>query len=271
MAASTGEIYQQEQVIPGILNGPVAAAATVYSGSAVCFNAAGYLEMIEDYTGNYVSVANPTSAPSVNPTGGGSTGGLLAAGTYKACYTYTDGTNETKRSPFSAAFVVAAGNQPKLTLPTFPSNVTKYNVYVTNNAGDVGSEELYASNQTAATYTLAVAEPGGVAPPDSNSMAVKFAGICETTINNSGGNNGDQVAKFSSVFNGYLGSITFDAVNPTQAWVGRKCYFTDDHTVALNSPNYIAAGYVQSVDTTGSTGRVTVDTTAVLAIEQPSA
>lgn len=57
--------------------------------------------------------------------------------------------------------------------------------------------------------------------------------------------------------------LVLDASSPSQSWVGSKVYFTDDHTVALSSTNSILAGRVVQLLSTGSGGKVVVDTLRV--------
>lgn len=268
MVASTQSNYSITQKILQIQTAPVEAGASIFKGAAVGFAIDGGLIMIEDYTGNEVSISNPQDAPSVNPTGGGSSGGALAVGTYCAAFTWSNGTQETKRSPFSLPFTVAAGDIPQLTMPaTLPTGVTKYNVYLTDVTGETGTEVFYLAG-TAPTLNFTIAASGALSPPTFNGLSVTFAGIAEVDSINTSGATGAMSVLYSPVATGFLGAITVNAANPLQSWLGKTAFWTDDHTVAMSSPNFIVAGVVISIDVTGSNGAVTIDTTTVQALSQ---
>ena len=111
-----------------------------------------------------------TTAPTVNPTGGGATGGSLLSGTYFAYYTFVfaNGT-ETFASPNSAPFTVAAGNIPRVTLPPLPAGAKGINLYLSDDVANPGSATRYATGITTTTYDLA-GNPltGRIPPPSSN-------------------------------------------------------------------------------------------------------
>jgi hypothetical protein len=105
----------------------------------------------------------------VNPTGGGTSGGSLAAGTYRVAYSWIDsltGTETGIGSSESAPFVVGLGNVPTLTLgyPT-PNWTTSANIYLTPAGGASGSEVLYMTGVTATTINLMAANTGTVPYP----------------------------------------------------------------------------------------------------------
>jgi hypothetical protein len=119
------------------------------------------------------AIAAPGSAPAVSPTGGGSTGGLLAAGQYYLKITATSGIGETTASPESAQFTVAATNIPQVTLPSLPAGASGFNIYLTAAGGASGTEALYAPNVTGAFTNLAVAAPAYTQkPPVANTTAL---------------------------------------------------------------------------------------------------
>jgi hypothetical protein len=114
-------------------------------------------------------IADPVSAPTATATGGGSTGGLLAAGDYLISYTYIGVFGETLRSPDSSVLTVASGNKPRVTLPSLPTGVTGINVYVSTANGNRASETKYnASAIVATTYDLTIDIPSLGAPPSTN-------------------------------------------------------------------------------------------------------
>lgn len=102
-------------------------------------------------------VANPTTQATVAVTGGGSTGGLLAAGTYYVAYSWTTAHGETTRGTSeSAQFTVAAGNIPRVTIPSLPAGAAAANIHLTAAGGASGSSTLYATGVTGTTYDLSM-------------------------------------------------------------------------------------------------------------------
>lgn len=100
-------------------------------------------------------IANPTTAATVNVTGGGSTGGTLTAGNYFVKYTWATNYGETTGGTSeSSSFTVAAGNIPRVTIPSLPANATGANIYLTAAGGATGTEVLYATGVTATTVDL---------------------------------------------------------------------------------------------------------------------
>lgn len=107
-----------------------------------------------------ISVLNPTLAPVVNTTGGGTTGGSLPLGQYNVRYTFINPAGETAASP-AATFTITAGNIPRVTLPALPAGVTGMNIYLSPVAGLVGSETLYQRGVTTLTTDLSTAPTAG--------------------------------------------------------------------------------------------------------------
>ncbi len=110
--------------------------------------------------------------PTATPTGGGASGGLLAAGTYYIKTTFTDAAGETDGSTESALLTVSATNIPRVTVGTIPASTT-LNLYITAANGLTNTEVLYASGITGVTtYDLSVAAPVSVVvPPASNTTS----------------------------------------------------------------------------------------------------
>ncbi len=127
--------------------------------------AAGQLDLL--IQANQGGTSSPTAAPTVSATGGGATGGILAAGTYYATFTETNGFGETTASPESAQFTVAAGDIPVLTFPALQAGNVARSVYLTPAGGASGTEVLYARDVTTNTFALAAAAPGSnyASPP----------------------------------------------------------------------------------------------------------
>jgi hypothetical protein len=107
-------------------------------------------------------VADPTTAPTVTATGGGSTGGLIGAGTLSVRLSAVGSVcGETRASP-AATVAVSSGNIPTVVIPAIESGSTGWNVWVMDpsiyhNASGVilSVEALYAANQPAGTLALA--------------------------------------------------------------------------------------------------------------------
>ena len=117
-------------------------------------------------------IADPTAAPTVNPTGGGASGGSLAAGTYKLQYTIVGSNGESLPSP-EVTFTSASTNIPRVTFPGgAPAAGTTYSVYITAAGGASGTETRYASGISGATYDMSIAAPGSQpAAPTVNTTA----------------------------------------------------------------------------------------------------
>src|SRR5271165_3143827 len=113
--------------------------------------------------------ANPSTQATVSVSG---SGGLLAAGTYYAQYTFVDPFGETLAGGESAQFTVAAGQVPTVTLPALPVGVQAINLYLTAPGGAAGTETLYATGITTTTFACsynAPADQPGAALPAVNS------------------------------------------------------------------------------------------------------
>lgn len=123
------------------------------------------------------------TAPTVSPTGGGASGGSLAAGTYHIQYTFVGPFGETWGSASHAgatpvSFTIASTNIPRVTLPALPAGATSIRVYLTLAGGAAGTEVLYASGVVATTYDMATANPGTGAPVPAS--APQTAGTVNT-------------------------------------------------------------------------------------------
>jgi hypothetical protein len=111
-------------------------------------------------------------------TGGGSSGGLLAAGTYYSVVTETNGIGETTKGPESTQITVSAGNKPRITFQTLKTGNTARNVYIGAVNGSTGGPyTLYATGITTSTYDLVAAAPTNsfaVAPPTVNTTGLTY-------------------------------------------------------------------------------------------------
>lgn len=113
---------------------------------------------------NFV-LADATTAPTATATGGGATGGSLAAGDYLLSYTYVTALGETLRSTDSATLTVGATNIPRVTFPALPTGAVSRKLYISTPSGNRASELLYASGITSLTYDMSIAAPGVTSPP----------------------------------------------------------------------------------------------------------
>ena len=122
----------------------------------------------------------PTTAPTVAPSGGGTTGGSLAPGTYILSYTFVNAEGaETYASPYSVPFTVTAGEKPQVTLPLLPGGVsggptTAYNIYLSGPTADPTSVVQYAAGVITSTFDLENAAATGdtVRPPQPTPATV---------------------------------------------------------------------------------------------------
>lgn len=115
----------------------------------------------------------PYKAPTVAVTGGGSTGGSLAAGTYYGKITYSTANGESLPSPETVQFTVGSGNIPQMTT-AYSSTLhqASWSLYLTPTNGTSGSETLYASGITTATYNMSAAYPGSSTVPPTSATNV---------------------------------------------------------------------------------------------------
>jgi hypothetical protein len=127
---------------------------------------------------NFTGTAAP-AAPTLSPTGGGTSGGNLAAGTYNVKVTETNGIGETTASP-EVSVTIAAGNIPQVTFATLQAGNTARNVYV---GAASGGEVLYASGVVAATFNLSAVIP-------TNSYAVPVPTVNTTGLTTTSGAGG---------------------------------------------------------------------------------
>jgi hypothetical protein len=113
-----------------------------------------------------IAAQTGTPAPTAAPTGAASgSANTLAAGTYYAKFTETNGFGETTVSPESTLVTVTSGQLITWTFPALKSGNTARNLYMTPVNGASGTEVLYATGITTTTTTCA-------APGPTNSFAV---------------------------------------------------------------------------------------------------
>lgn len=138
--------------------------------------ASGQLELL-------IAAQGATSAPTVKAawtaTGGGATGGSLAAGTYYQVITESNGFGETTAGPEGDQITVSATNIPRVTFQTLKTGNTSRNIYLGAVGGSTGGPYyLYASGITAATKDLGSAVPAtsyAVNPPTVNTTGLDTA------------------------------------------------------------------------------------------------
>jgi hypothetical protein len=138
--------------------------------------ATGILERL--IAANLAGTAAP-SAPTLSATGGGTTGGNLAAGPYYVKVTETNGIGETTGSP-EVSVTIAAGNVPQVTFAALRAGNTARNVYVGTTSG---VEALYASGITAGTCNLS-------APISTSSYAVPVPTVNTTGLTSTSSSTG---------------------------------------------------------------------------------
>lgn len=152
----------------------------------------------------------------VNPTGGGAVGGSLPAGSYRVALTFVqaDGSETTIGNTESAVFVVAAGNIPRITLPALPAGAVAFNIYATVDLlGTSGTELLYATGVTGATYDMVTAPPSFAAPASSNTAGLPNPTRTPVVDPDSGGSTGGRLQAGT-----YFGKYTWTtALGETQA------------------------------------------------------
>ena len=119
------------------------------------------------------ALATPTAVPTIAPTGGSATGGLLTAGTYLLKYTINNSSGESLPSPESASFTLAAANTPQVTLPAVGAGQW-LNLYLTQVGGATNTEtrHLHAVRFTTQNLTLPNQASGAAVLPSSNTTGV---------------------------------------------------------------------------------------------------
>jgi hypothetical protein len=127
---------------------------------------------------NFNGTAAP-GAPTLSPTGGGSSSGNLAAGTYYVKVTETNGIGETTASA-EASVTIAAGNIPQVTFAALQAGNTARNVYV---GAASGGEVLYTAGIMTGTFNLSAAIP-------TNSYAVPVPKVNTTGLTSTNASTG---------------------------------------------------------------------------------
>jgi len=153
------------------------------------FQAGGATGHLERLIAAQLATSAPTSAHTWTATGGGSSGGLLAAGTYYSVLTETNGIGETTAGPQSTQITVSAGNQPQITFATIQIGNTSRNIYLgAVNGPSGGPYRLYTSGITSSTYVLGSAAPFNsfaVNPPTINTTGLTYTDANGITHNRS--------------------------------------------------------------------------------------
>lgn len=118
---------------------------------------------------NNAAKADPTTQCTISETGGGTTGGLLEAGTCYVTYSFVDPYGETLAGGRSAQLTVVTAHKPRVTLPSLPTGVQSINLYVTPVGGAAGTEVLYATGITTTTFDMLYARLADAGnPPAAN-------------------------------------------------------------------------------------------------------
>lgn len=134
---------------------PVSALATPQNAATMSY-----------YTASIANAIGTINYPATTPTlGTATTGGSLGAATYYVKYTWVTAAGESTPSP-EASVVVPTGtstNTVTVTLPSFPSGVTKANIYISTGTGT----ETLQGNATSTAYTQSAALVSGAALPSN--------------------------------------------------------------------------------------------------------
>jgi hypothetical protein len=138
------------------------------------FQAGGLGTILDNLMAANPAVPAPATQLTVDPIGGGASGGSLPNGTYFVTCTNVGPAGETMAGGESAKFTVAPGNIPRVTFPALPPGVGCRNLYATLARGPAGSEVLYAAGITAVTFDLSIAGYADAAaqPPMSDQSAL---------------------------------------------------------------------------------------------------
>lgn len=100
------------------------------------------------------ALVDPTTVLTVNPTGGGASGGVVAAGHYRFSYTAYNIWGQTLAGGESADVTVAATNIPRVTFPAIPGGTTGYKLYMSDvsvGAVSAGATKKYFNKITSGT------------------------------------------------------------------------------------------------------------------------
>lgn len=217
------------------------------------FLAGGFAAQLERMITLNVATLAPTVKAAWTENGGGSSGGLLAAGTYYQVITETNGFGETAAGPEGDQITVTATHIPRITFQTLKTGNTARNVYLGLVGGVTGGPYyLYAGGITTSTYDLATAivtdSSTASTPPTTNTTGLTLTKLQLLRALKNG--NSDQVLKFlRSVIN------DFNRGDP-MTWQDAVTKFRDAHTVfAMMSTLCAEAGVLisQNPGTIGST------------------
>lgn len=161
--------------------------------------------LIDLVTAANTALANPTTQATISATGGGASGGALAAGTYYLTYTFSNGIGETTAGTSrSAQLTVSAGNIPRVTLPSLPTGASGMKVYLTAADGASGTEVLYYAGATSTTLDLTSAgyDDSSVSAPTTNTTAATTIQVLTDAIKRG---NVDKVYRgLDAIMNGFL-------------------------------------------------------------------
>jgi len=169
LGATFGQLSQSAD-----LSTPVPFASGVTFGKVFDFGGAFRQSIVKGLT----SLPTPSAAPLLNPTGGGTSGGLLAPGTYYVEANYATSYGESAPGPNSMTFNVAAGQIPQVTVPAIPSGDT-VNLYLSSASGTSGSATLYRSGITSTTVSLDQAASGSGATVTTSATSTALFGSAQ--------------------------------------------------------------------------------------------
>ena len=168
------------------------ATATTISASSTTWaqlKTGGLKIVLDNLVAANTAKSDPSTQATATATGGGASGGSLAAGTYYITYSFCDAFGETLAGGRSAQLTVGATNIPRITLPANPTGVAYKNVYLTAAGGASGTEVLYATGISGTSFDASYAawsDPGMTAPTANTTGAAGHTELIYSILNPQG-------------------------------------------------------------------------------------
>ncbi len=110
-------------------------------------------------------VADPTIAPTVNPS---TTGGTIPAGTYNVGYSYKNANGETAISPLTPVVLTSSTSSLTASAPTLPPPSTGTRWYITSNVTPAQANEFLQADVYYNNVSVTVFTNSGTTPVSSN-------------------------------------------------------------------------------------------------------
>jgi hypothetical protein len=188
-------------------------------------------------------IADPSVTPTIDPVGGGVSGGALNQGTYTAEYTYTNQYGETKASPASASFQVGVPN------PTQAPTTSTATVNATGGGSTGGSLQ---ADTYYLRYTFTDASGETLSSNDSAAFTVAAGNIPRATLPGLGSRTyatgmsiylaSDNGFGAPGTYHKYATGVTGTTYDLTAAWVNTNPSPPGTNTTAKNIPRMSVAG-----------------------------